>query len=173
MIFCCLCPPLVFSNYYMLYFVSQIWKDKVLPVIKKPLAEQASHINLHLVLYQETTIINLLEVFSCSSVQHMYLIFVNYQFCETHVSHLLRVQVILYHREVCESMNAASLLEVIMLSQWLYSLPCKCWIPNFNFWGGDNLDPLRVLWCFWAQNTEHDVHVVDLLMVPACRLLLP
>lgn len=117
MIFCCLCPPLVFSNYYMLYFVSQIWKDKVLPVIKKPLAEQASHINLHLVLYQETTIINLLEVFSCSSVQHMYLIFVNYQFCETHVSHLLRVQVILYHREVCESMNAASLLEVIMLSQ--------------------------------------------------------
>ncbi|KAG0580823.1 hypothetical protein KC19_4G202600 [Ceratodon purpureus] len=43
--------------------VIEIWKEKVLPHILTELAEQSSNINIHLVLYQETTIINLLEVF--------------------------------------------------------------------------------------------------------------
>lgn len=42
--------------------VIEIWKEKVLPHILKALAEQPSNINIHLVLYQETTIVNLLEV---------------------------------------------------------------------------------------------------------------
>ncbi|KAG0581611.1 hypothetical protein KC19_4G265500 [Ceratodon purpureus] len=42
--------------------VIEIWKEKVLPHILTELAEQSSNINIHLVLYQETTIINLLEV---------------------------------------------------------------------------------------------------------------
>ncbi|XP_024390858.1 uncharacterized protein [Physcomitrium patens] len=61
--------------------VIEIWKEKVLPHILKALAEQPSNINIHLVLYQETTIVNLLEV-------------------------------ILFHREVCEAMDADSLLEL-------------------------------------------------------------
>jgi hypothetical protein len=46
----------------------QIWKEKVLPHILKELAEQISNINIHLVLYQEATIINLLEVFWTYSI---------------------------------------------------------------------------------------------------------
>jgi len=41
----------------------QIWKEWVLPHLLKALAEQTSNINIHLVLYQEATIVNLLEVF--------------------------------------------------------------------------------------------------------------
>jgi hypothetical protein len=39
-----------------------LWKEKVFPHIIKQLAAEASTITLQLILYQETTIVNLLEV---------------------------------------------------------------------------------------------------------------